>query len=114
MDLRRVALLQMKKQDVVIAISYSGEKPEILDVVQKARDRGIRVIAITRTGETTLASLAHITFDVAAFEKDFRSSALTSRISQLYVVDTLFHTCCALLGDEKMVALQETYAIIRR
>jgi DNA-binding MurR/RpiR family transcriptional regulator len=113
-DLRKISLLQATKNDVVIAISYSGQKEEILDIVKQAKSQGVSIIAIVRGGMSPLAVAADITLEVAGLEKDFRSSALTSRIVQLYVVDVVYHTCCALLGTEKMAALQKTYDIIRK
>ncbi|MGL5042282.1 MAG: MurR/RpiR family transcriptional regulator [Culicoidibacterales bacterium] len=113
-DLRKISLLQATKNDVVIAISYSGQKAEILDIVRQAKSQGVPIIAIVQGGTSTLAKAADIKLEVAGLEKDFRSSALTSRIVQLYVVDVVYHTCCALLGTEKMAALQNTYDIIRK
>lgn len=113
-DLRKIALLQATKNDVVIAISYSGEKEEVLDVVRQVKEQGVPIIAIVKAGDSTLAQQADIVLEVAGLEKDFRSSALTSRIVQLYVVDVVYHTCCALIGTDKVNALQKTYDIIRK
>ncbi|GBU11279.1 transcriptional regulator MurR [Erysipelotrichaceae bacterium] len=113
-DLRKVALLQAQKEDVLIAISYSGEKQEILELVSQVKSQGVPIIAIVKAGHTALSVAADINLEVAGLEKDFRSSALTSRIVQLYVVDVLYHTCCALLGSDKVNALQNTYNIVRK
>lgn len=113
-DLRKIALLQATKNDVVIAISYSGEKKEVLDIVRQVKEQGVPIIAIVKAGDSTLAQQADIVLEVAGLEKDFRSSALTSRIVQLYVVDVVYHTCCALIGTDKVNALQKTYDIIRK
>lgn len=112
-DLRKIGVLQLTKNDVLVAISYSGEKTEIIKIVEQANHLNIPVIAIVKTGDTKLAERATICLEVAAFEKNFRLGALSSRIAQLYAVDVLFYSCTTLLGTEKMAALQKTYQIVR-
>ena len=112
-DLMRVAMMQATPEDVLVAISYSGKKHEILTIVNEARKLNVPVIVITCSKDNELAKQADILLEVAALEKAFRSSAFTSRIVQLYVVDVVFHTCCAYLGTDKMEKLQKTYNIIQ-
>ncbi len=88
-----VQLLQarnMTKDDVAIAISYSGMTEEVLRCVESAKEKGSPVIAITRFEENPLRSLADYNLSVAATEFIFRSGAMSSRIGQLDVIDILY------------------------
>lgn len=113
-DLRKVALRQYTNKDLVILFSYSGEKREMIELAKQAKSQNVPIIAITRIGKTELSKWATITLEVAAFEHDFRSSALSSRIVQLYMVDVLFYTYGLLFQKESMERLERTYNIIQK
>jgi arabinose-5-phosphate isomerase len=51
--------------DVVLALSYSGETPEIVRLLEFARQRSIRTIVMTGTAESSVARAAEITISVA-------------------------------------------------
>lgn len=112
-DLNRIALVQATANDILVLISYSGEKKEILQLAKQAKAKQLKILAIVKAGSSRLAEMADIVLNVAALEKDFRGSALTSRIVQLYVVDVIFHTCCAQLGATTMERLTTTFNVIR-
>lgn len=80
----------LRPGDVAIVISYSGLTEEMLQCAREARANGAKVIAITRAVESKLAAEADFVLPVAATELIHRSGAMSSRISQLNVVDVLF------------------------
>ncbi len=80
----------MTAQDAAIVISYSGITEEIIRCADIVRDRGATLIAITRFADSPLVSRANYTLYVAATELLHRSGAMSSRISQLNVVDILY------------------------
>ncbi len=51
--------------DVVLALSYSGETEEVVRLLEFARQRSIRTIAMTGTAESAVARAAEITISVA-------------------------------------------------
>ena len=51
--------------DVVLALSYSGETPEVVRLLEFARRRSIRTIAMTSTPRSAVARAAEITISVA-------------------------------------------------
>ena len=108
-DLRKIALTQFTKDDLLIAISYSGKKRETLELASMAHLHSVPIIAITGTGVSPLSQHATIALEVSAYEDDFRASALSSRISCLYVVDALFFTFALCFNDSPMEKLQTTY-----
>ncbi|GAB6168349.1 MurR/RpiR family transcriptional regulator [Clostridium carnis] len=81
----------MQPGDVAIAISYSGETREVLKCVENANKINIPVIAITKASiNNKLASLSDIVLKIPFVEKSLREGAMSSRISQLAVIDMLF------------------------
>lgn len=81
----------MEPGDVAIAISYSGETKEVIKCVQNAKKRGIPVIAITKVSiNNKIADLSDVVLQVPAVEKSLREGAISSRISQLSIIDMLF------------------------
>ncbi len=82
----------LRDGDVAIVISYSGLTEEMLQCAKEAKANGAKVIAITRAVESKLAAEADFVLPVAATELIHRSGAMSSRISQLNVVDVLFTT----------------------
>ncbi|WP_432205320.1 MurR/RpiR family transcriptional regulator (plasmid) [Cetobacterium somerae] len=81
----------MEKGDVAIAISYSGNTLEVLTCVENAKKKDIPVISITKASlNNELEQLSDVTLKVPFVEKLLREGAMSSRISQLAVIDMLF------------------------
>ena len=55
----------ISKDDVVLALSYSGETDEILKIVPFVHDNGNRLIAMTGNSESSLSKNADVHLDVA-------------------------------------------------
>jgi len=84
--------------DVVIAISYSGESDEIGRILPVIKRRGAKVIAITGRADSTLAREADIHLD-ARIEKE---------ACPLNLAPTASTTATLALGDALAVALLES------
>jgi DNA-binding MurR/RpiR family transcriptional regulator len=108
-DLRRIMLTQFTKNDLLIAFSYSGKKSETLRLAETAFERSVPVLSVTGIGVSPLSQLATVSLEVAAFEENFRTSALSSRIASLYVVDVLYYTYALCFCDSPIDKLQTTY-----
>ncbi|MBU3181697.1 MurR/RpiR family transcriptional regulator [Clostridium psychrophilum] len=81
----------MEPGDVALAISYSGETKEVIICAQNAKKRGIPVIAITKASiNNNIADLSDVVLHVPAVEKSLREGAISSRISQLAIIDMLY------------------------
>ncbi|WP_374673365.1 glucokinase [Ideonella sp.] len=78
----------LKAGDVAVVISPSGKRPELLEVVDKARARGAQVIAITAS-QTPLARKADVALIVDYPEDVTTHLPMVSRILHLLVIDIL-------------------------
>ncbi|MBL8331704.1 MAG: glucokinase [Rubrivivax sp.] len=74
--------------DVVVVISIGGRAPELLEVADRARERGASVVAITASG-TPLARKADTTIAVDHVEDPSAQVPMISRILELLVIDIL-------------------------
>jgi DNA-binding MurR/RpiR family transcriptional regulator len=79
-----------RPEDVAVAMSCTGETPDVLAPVRVARRAGATTVAITNNPRSTLAELADHVLVSAGRETAFRPGALASRISQLLIVDCIF------------------------
>ena len=78
------------KQDVVFAISHSGSSKVVVDNTQLAKNNGAVVISLSSMGKSPLTELADISLHTAANETRYRIVAISSRIAELTIVDTLY------------------------
>ncbi len=76
--------------DLAILISYSGETAEVLHCMNLLLANGTPTIAITRCTPSSLSELADYKLYTTASESTYRSGAMSSRISQLNIIDILY------------------------
>lgn len=82
-----------KPNEVAIIISYSGRTTEILQCAESLKAQGTPIIAITRFEASPISQLATCCLNIVATEELYRSGAMSSRISQLNMVDILYTAC---------------------
>ena len=77
--------------DVVLALSYSGESEEILDLIPLVRRFDVKVVALTGKLDSTLAKLADVAISVAVDREacPFNMAPTTSTTATLAVGDAL-------------------------
>lgn len=82
--------MNMDKDSVAIIISYSGLTQEMIACAKEIRKNEAPIILISRFEDSPLARLADYNLCVAATEYIVRSGAMSSRISQLNMIDILY------------------------
>ena len=82
--------LRLHKNSVAIIISYSGLTQEMIACAKEIRKNEAPIILISRFEDSPLARLADYNLCVAATEYIVRSGAMSSRISQLNMIDILY------------------------
>ena len=79
------------KEDIIIAISFSGKTKEVNLAVKEAKKNGAKCIAITRNFKSELEALADLKLLVPSTELNAtRLAPIFSRYGQLFIVDILF------------------------
>jgi DNA-binding MurR/RpiR family transcriptional regulator len=80
----------MTEKDVAVVISYSGSTKDTIAVAKVAKERGARVIAITRFAKSPLTNNADITLLCGANEGPLQGGSLSAKLAQLYLLDILY------------------------
>jgi len=96
----------------VLTISHSGRTDETLLATRLAKEAGARTISITNFGRSPIQALSDVVLFTSARETRFRSEAMTSRLAQLAIIDTLI-ACLALANyDESVATLRRTFGVL--
>lgn len=98
----------LSEEDVVFGISYSGQTQDIIRSLKIAKENGATVITLTKYGTNSLSQLADIKLFTSSLEKSIRSGAMSSRISQLNVIDILYVGLTSRNYNESVAALERT------
>lgn len=105
----------LKKGDVAVAISYTGETRDTYESIKIAKDAGAVTISITKFGHNSISNLCDIQLFVSAPEVTFRSGATSSRIAQLNVIDILYvSTASAMFPDIKKYLENTRMSILQK
>ena len=81
---------QLEKGDVLLAVSHSGSSRDIVECASLAHEQGAVTICITNYGKSPLQAACDIALFTASDETRYRILALSSRIAQLALIDTLY------------------------
>lgn len=100
----------MKKDDLIIVISLSGESQELVYPITIAKDNNCKIISITNHALSTVAKLADISLLSAGKETPLDGGSLVAKISQLYVIDILT-TGYAIKNMNKSLNFKEKIAL---
>lgn len=104
-------LLNMKKGDIVFGISHSGNNAFVEAVLKSAQSRGIKTVAVTTFKNSKICSVADRVLYTQTRESPMHKTALTSRIGQFAMMDSLFMMYLTLYYDECMEKTQDIYEI---
>ena len=97
------------KGSAAVILSYSGRTQEMIRCAEALKKNGVPIILISRFGDSPLARLADCNLSVAATEYIVRSGAMSSRISQLNMIDILYTAYINRDFEANMKRLQRTH-----
>ena len=103
-----LSALTLTPEDVAVLISYSGDTTDMLSLARHIREQGTTIISLTRYGKNPLSEMADIRLYSSSTETLLRSGAMSSRIAQLAVIDTLYTAVCSRIFDEVKPHLEKT------
>lgn len=90
--------MSLDKDDVMIAISNSGESKKVFTMVEEAKSRGVKTIGITNNPNSNIANIVDYHIQTVTREKLFLDEFYFSRISAITVVEILY---ILLAADDK-------------
>ena len=90
MNLQAILASHAHEGDVVFAISHSGSSKAVVDNASIAKSKGATVISLSSMGKSPLTELADISLYTVANETRYRIVAISSRIAELTIIDTIY------------------------
>lgn len=98
----RMLAVIMEPGDVVFAISHSGETAEIIETVEIARARGLRIISLTENHPSRLQSLSDVSITYVAEETPLETGSIASKMAQFFLVDLVYTEVLKILPPSAM------------
>jgi DNA-binding MurR/RpiR family transcriptional regulator len=96
----------------VLTVSHSGATHETVTATQIAKTAGAKTIVITNFARAPIHAHADVTLFTMARETKFRTEAMTSRIAQLCVIDTLIAALALADYDRATETLRQTFEVL--
>lgn len=116
-DMHRAAMsaTALSGEDVVVAISSSGSTRDLLHVVKLARKRGAKVLTISNTPRSPLASLSDILLVAAKPEGPLSAGALNAKVGAMLLVELVITSLMSLdtrYGDSSQQTASATLPLL--
>ena len=110
--LQAVAARLLTPADVAIGISYSGSSKNTVNALGFAHEAGATTICITNHQRSPINAVADIALYTSARGTLFQEDAMSTRITQLSVMDTLFVLTALRLPDAALESIGLTEAML--
>ena len=78
------------KDDLIIAISHSGETEEIIQAGKLAKENGAKVISITQNSPSRLKDISDINLSYVSVETIFETGAVATKLAQIFLIDLVY------------------------
>ncbi|MBV7405966.1 MurR/RpiR family transcriptional regulator [Enterobacter sp. ENT03] len=82
-------LANLKRDDLVVAFSHSGETPEVVNAFRLAHNAGAHRLAITHSPQSPLNELADNFLLTCGAAGPYQGDSIATRISQLFIIEFL-------------------------
>lgn len=92
--MQMIRAANMGERDAVLFFSYSGATRDMVETLQVARERGARIILITRFPKSPGGALADVVLRCGANESPLQIGSVAAKLAQLFLLDVLFAEFC--------------------
>jgi len=107
-DRQYVQAVNSTNQHVGVIFSYSGNTKEMVAIAKILQKNNTPFITVTCSTSNQLNKIGDMNLFVSSKETVFRSGAMSSRTSQLFIVDLLYALCCSLDYDNSQISVNKT------
>ncbi|WP_243108066.1 SIS domain-containing protein [Clostridium sp. JN-9] len=80
----------LDNKTLIIAISMSGETPQVIKAVNIAKTRGCKIICVTNVGYNTLANLSDKCLFIFSSEYEINNIKFRSRVTANAIMEYVF------------------------
>ncbi len=88
--MKAIIASHLKRGSVAIGISHSGSSKDIVEAMQISKAYSVTTISVTNYGASPLAEISDISLFTKSDETRHSILALSSRISQLEIFDSIY------------------------
>ncbi len=88
--LQTIAAANLTEKDAVLFFTYSGSTREAVDLLPAVRERGAKIILVTRFPKSPAAAFADVILQCGANELPLQHGSVAARMTQLFLLDVLF------------------------
>lgn len=81
---------RLSEKDCALIVSHTGRNKDVLRIVDILKERGVPIISVTSNAASPLARKSDVFLFSISEETKFRPEAISSSVSQLMLMDTLF------------------------
>jgi len=85
-----ISASQLSKDDLAVIISHSGTNKDAIRILKTVKKNGAKTIGITGYPKSPIGMETDVPLYTCSVETEYRSEALSSRISQLSLIDALY------------------------
>lgn len=107
-DMMATSATLLTPDDVALGISHTGSSRDIVESLRLAKEAGATTICITHNATSPITKVADIALFTAARETAFSSDAMTSRVAQLSIIDTVYLAVALSHYDKSLALIQKT------
>ena len=107
-DLMAMSSSLLRTGDVAIGISHTGASRDVCDALERAKSGGATTICITHRSTSPITKVSDLKLFTAAKETAFGSDAMSSRIAQLTIIDTLYLGVALSSYDRSLQTIHKT------
>ncbi|NLC68956.1 MAG: MurR/RpiR family transcriptional regulator [Clostridiaceae bacterium] len=98
----KVSASMLDKECVAFGISHTGRTKDTVRALQIAREKGAKTICITSFNKSPITGYSDIKLVTSAAETQFMREAVSSRIAQIAVLDSLY-VCIAIRRFDSVI-----------
>lgn len=107
-DLMAMSSSLLGPGDVALGVSHTGASRDVCDAMENAQKAGATTICITHRATSPITKVSNVKLFTAAKETAFGSDAMSSRISQLSIIDVLYAAVANKNYDRALARIQKT------
>lgn len=107
MNVQTIGAAYAGERDVIFAISHSGSSKAVVDNARLAKSNGATVISLSSMGKSPITEIADISLFTSANETRYRIVAISSRIAELTVIDSLYSYMSFRTGSEENLLVEK-------
>ena len=106
--MQAIVASHLTKDDVAFAVSHSGSSTDIVYALKLARQQGATTICITNHGNSPITKQSDICLFTKAEETKHSILAMSSRIAQLCIIDSIYNYIVVNKTADAIEAIRET------